>query len=157
MVEVTDLDKRLEAMERRGVELERNLRRCSDGSTVPAALRSVSPTSTPSARHLNNCVVSVSDEEEEEMLMEWFDLNHERHVLVRRDMELGYLWASVTWPVVIVHVRRRAWRLSVVPGWCSTSWRRGRRMWSTSSGGSSLNKVGSLWVFFCFVLFCEWN
>lgn len=91
MVEVTDLDKRLEAMERRGVELERNLRRCSDGSTVPAALRSVSPTSTPSARHLNNCVVSVSDEEEEEMLMEWFDLNHKRHVLVRRDMELGYL------------------------------------------------------------------
>ncbi|XP_056870436.1 MICAL-like protein 1 isoform X2 [Takifugu flavidus] len=58
-VEVTDLDKRLEAMERRGVELERNLRHC--------------------------------EEEEEEMLMEWFDLNHERHVLVRRDMELGYL------------------------------------------------------------------
>lgn len=90
-MEVTDLDKRLEAMERRGVELERNLRRCGDGSTVPVALRSVSPTPPPSARRLgSNCVVSVS-EEEEEMLMEWFDLNHERHVLVRRDMELSYL------------------------------------------------------------------
>lgn len=93
-MEVTDLDKRLEAMERRGVELERNLRRCGDGSTVPVALRSVSPphpSPSPSACHLgSNCVVSVS-EEEEEMLMEWFDLNHERHVLVRRDMELGYL------------------------------------------------------------------
>lgn len=86
------MDKRLEAMERRGVELERNLRCCGDGSTVPVALRSVSPTPTPSARRLgSNCVVSVSEEEEEEMLMEWFDLNHERHVLVRRDMELGYL------------------------------------------------------------------
>lgn len=148
---MTDLDKRLEAMERRGVELERNLRRCSDGSTVPAALRSA----PPAHRLGSNCVVSVSDEEEEEMLMEWFGLNHERHVLVRRDIELGYLWASVTWPVVIVHVRRGAWRLSVVPGWCSTSWRRDRRMWSTSSGGSSLNKVGSLRGFF--VLFCEWN
>lgn len=93
-MEVTDLDKRLEAMERRGVELERNLRHCGVGSTVPVALTSVSPspTPTPSTRRLgSNCVVTVSEEEEEEMLMEWFDLNHERHVLVRRDMELGYL------------------------------------------------------------------
>uniref|UniRef100_H3CET8 BMERB domain-containing protein n=1 Tax=Tetraodon nigroviridis TaxID=99883 RepID=H3CET8_TETNG len=59
--EVADLDKRLEAMEWHGVELERHLRDC------------------------------VDEEEEEEMLMEWFTLNHERHVLVRRDMELGYL------------------------------------------------------------------
>lgn len=40
---------------------------------------------------LLNRVLSVTEEEEEEMLMEWFTLNHERHVLVRRDMELGYL------------------------------------------------------------------
>lgn len=46
---------------------------------------------TPPSRLASNRVVSVSDEEEEEMLMEWFTLNHERHVLVRRDMELGYL------------------------------------------------------------------
>lgn len=87
-MEVADLDKRLEAMEWRGVELERNLRDCGDGSTVPAVLPSVQ---TPPSRLASNRVVSVSDEEEEEMLMEWFTLNHERHVLVRRDMELGYL------------------------------------------------------------------
>lgn len=82
------MDKRLEAMERRGVELERNLRHCGDGSTVPVAVRSAPP--PPLRRLVSNCVVFIS-EEEEEMLMEWFDLNHERHVLVRRDMELGYL------------------------------------------------------------------
>lgn len=87
-MEVKDLDKRLEAMERRGVELERNLRHSGDGSTFPVVLRSVQ---TPRARsHGSNCVVSIS-EEKEEMLMEWFALNHERHVLVRRDMELSYV------------------------------------------------------------------
>lgn len=85
---MADLDKRLEAMEGRGVELERNLRACGDGSTVAAVLPSVQ---TRPARLASNRVLSVSDEEEEEMLMEWFTLNHERHVLVRRDMELGYL------------------------------------------------------------------
>lgn len=86
-MEVADLDKRLEAMEWRGVELERNLRACGDGSTVPSAVQ------TPPGRSASNREVSVSDaeQEEEEMLMEWFTLNHERHVLVRRDMELGYL------------------------------------------------------------------
>lgn len=36
-------------------------------------------------------MLSISEEEEEEMLMEWITLNHDRHALVRRDMELGYL------------------------------------------------------------------
>lgn len=80
-----DLDKRLEAMEWRGVELERNLRDCGNGSTLAAVLHQFS------RRLPSNRVASVSEEEEEEMLMEWFALNHERHVLVRRDMELGYL------------------------------------------------------------------
>uniref|UniRef100_A0A3Q3W4W4 BMERB domain-containing protein n=1 Tax=Mola mola TaxID=94237 RepID=A0A3Q3W4W4_MOLML len=60
-VEMRELDERLETMERRGVELERHLRDCTN------------------------------EEEEEQMLIEWFSLNHERHLLVRRDMELSYL------------------------------------------------------------------
>ena len=68
-------------------------------------------------------------------------------------------WCAETWswaicehlsPVVVV--LRRAWRRAVLPGQCSRSWRRDRPMWSTSSGGSSLNKVGSYFgfPFFCF-------
>ncbi|XP_071330463.1 MICAL-like protein 1 isoform X2 [Trachinotus anak] len=56
-----ELDKHLEALELRGVELERNLRHCKNAK------------------------------DEERMLMEWFSLIHERHVLVRRDAELVYL------------------------------------------------------------------
>lgn len=36
-MEAADLDRRLELMERRGVELERNLRDCRDGGTDAAA------------------------------------------------------------------------------------------------------------------------
>lgn len=42
----------------------------------------------------SSCVkkdVNVSGKEEEEMLLEWFSLHQERHLLVRRDKELGYL------------------------------------------------------------------
>ncbi|XP_069557432.1 MICAL-like protein 1 isoform X1 [Brachyistius frenatus] len=60
-VQVGELDKNLEALEQKGVELERNLRDCRN------------------------------DKEEEQMLMEWFSLFHERHVLWRRDTELVYL------------------------------------------------------------------
>ncbi|XP_067472444.1 MICAL-like protein 1 isoform X2 [Thunnus thynnus] len=60
-VEMGQLDKHLEALEQKGVELERNLRDCKN------------------------------DKEEEQMLMDWFALIHERHILVRRDTELVYL------------------------------------------------------------------
>lgn len=90
-MEVKNLDKQLEAMERRGVELEKNLRHSGDGSAFPVVLRSVrTPPPSRARSHGSKCVVSIS-EEKEEMLMEWFALNHERHVLVRRDMELGYV------------------------------------------------------------------
>ncbi|XP_034566756.1 MICAL-like protein 1 [Notolabrus celidotus] len=59
--EMRELDKHLQTLEQRGVQLERNLR---DGK---------------------------NDKEEEQMLMEWFSLVHERNVLVRRDTELVYL------------------------------------------------------------------
>ncbi|XP_063760235.1 MICAL-like protein 1 [Eleginops maclovinus] len=59
--EMSELDKHLEALEQRGVKLERNL------------------------RDFNN------DHEEEQMLMDWFSLHHKRHVLVRRETELVYL------------------------------------------------------------------
>ncbi|XP_075888324.1 MICAL-like protein 1 isoform X2 [Nelusetta ayraudi] len=61
LVEMRDLDRRLEEMERQGVELERNLRGCKD------------------------------DKEEERLLLEWFGLHHARHQLVRRDAELCHL------------------------------------------------------------------
>ncbi|XP_056143987.1 MICAL-like protein 1 isoform X1 [Lampris incognitus] len=57
-VEKEELDKQLETLERRGVELERNLRG------------------------------GKNDKEAEEMLMEWFSLIQEKHVLVRRDAEI---------------------------------------------------------------------
>ncbi|XP_056257322.1 MICAL-like protein 1 isoform X2 [Seriola aureovittata] len=59
--EMGELDKHLEALEQRGVELERHLRDCKNAK------------------------------DEERMLMEWFSLIHERHVLVRRDTELVHL------------------------------------------------------------------
>ncbi|XP_029293661.1 MICAL-like protein 1 isoform X2 [Cottoperca gobio] len=60
-VERSELDKHLEALEQRGVELEGNLRD------------------------------DKNDKEEERMLMDWFSLIHERHVLVRRGTELVHL------------------------------------------------------------------
>ncbi|XP_060946546.1 MICAL-like protein 1 [Limanda limanda] len=59
--EMTEVEKRLEALQHRGVELEKNLRDCQN------------------------------DKEEERMLMEWFSLLHEKQALVRRDTELLYL------------------------------------------------------------------
>ncbi|KAF3700501.1 MICAL-like protein 1 [Channa argus] len=60
-VEMGELDKQLEALEQRGVELEKKLRNCKN------------------------------DKEEMQMLTEWFSLIHKRHVLVCRDIELVYL------------------------------------------------------------------
>ncbi|XP_029014373.1 MICAL-like protein 1 isoform X2 [Betta splendens] len=60
--EMGALNKQLEALEQRGVELEKNLRD-----------------------------KSCSQSEEEQMLLEWFSLIHKRHVLVCRDTELVYL------------------------------------------------------------------
>ncbi|XP_028268792.1 MICAL-like protein 1 [Parambassis ranga] len=60
-VQTSEVEKHLEVLEQRGVELERNLRGCTH------------------------------DKEEDRMLMEWFSLIHERHVLLRRDAELVYL------------------------------------------------------------------
>ncbi|XP_069381777.1 MICAL-like protein 1 isoform X2 [Paralichthys olivaceus] len=59
--EMGEVEKRLEALQHRGVELEKNLRDC------------------------------MNDKEEERMLMEWFSLLHEKQDLVRRDTELVYL------------------------------------------------------------------
>ncbi|XP_034448970.1 MICAL-like protein 1 [Hippoglossus hippoglossus] len=59
--EMREVEKRLEALQHRGVELEKNLRDCRN------------------------------DKEEERMLMEWFSLLHEKQALVRRDTELLYL------------------------------------------------------------------
>ncbi|XP_054464192.1 MICAL-like protein 1 isoform X2 [Anoplopoma fimbria] len=60
-VEKRELEKHLEALEQRGVEMEGNLRD------------------------------NKNDEDEEQMLMEWFSLINERHVLMRRETELVHL------------------------------------------------------------------
>ncbi|XP_029945690.1 MICAL-like protein 1 [Salarias fasciatus] len=59
-VQMRELNKCVEALEQRGLELERNLRDCRN------------------------------DKEEDQMLMEWFSLVHERHALSRKDTELVY-------------------------------------------------------------------
>ncbi|KAK2833796.1 hypothetical protein Q5P01_017685 [Channa striata] len=60
-LEMAELEKQLEALEQRGVELEKKLKNCRN------------------------------DKEEMQMLTEWFSLIHKRHVLVCRDTELVYL------------------------------------------------------------------
>ncbi|XP_041859054.1 MICAL-like protein 1 isoform X2 [Melanotaenia boesemani] len=60
-VQVRDLGRHLEALEQRGVELERNLRDCKKGKG------------------------------EEQMLTEWISLIHERQILSCKDIELVYL------------------------------------------------------------------
>ncbi|XP_029996312.1 MICAL-like protein 1 isoform X2 [Sphaeramia orbicularis] len=60
-VEMEQLYKHLEALEQRGVDLERSIRGCKN------------------------------DKEEKKMLMDWFCLVHEIHTLMRRDTELVYL------------------------------------------------------------------
>ncbi|KAG7460056.1 hypothetical protein MATL_G00217010 [Megalops atlanticus] len=59
-MEMAELERQLDQLELRGVELERRLRHCQDG------------------------------EEEDTMLVDWFTLIHEKHMLVRREAELVY-------------------------------------------------------------------
>ncbi|KAL1273061.1 hypothetical protein QQF64_028923 [Cirrhinus molitorella] len=59
-VEMSNLEKRLDELEQRGVDLEKSLRECSN------------------------------DDEEEHLLVDWFTLIHEKHLLVRREAELVY-------------------------------------------------------------------
>ncbi|KAI5613596.1 MICAL-like protein 1 isoform X1 [Silurus asotus] len=59
-VEMVTLEKQLDELEQRGVELEQKLRGCSN------------------------------EEEEERLLVDWFTLIHEKHLLVRREAELVY-------------------------------------------------------------------
>ncbi|KAM9857221.1 MICAL-like protein 1 isoform 2-T2 [Aulostomus maculatus] len=58
--EMSQLEKQLDELERRGVELEKKLRD------------------------------NPNDEDEEHLLVEWFTLIHEKHLLVRREAELVY-------------------------------------------------------------------
>ncbi|XP_051996915.1 MICAL-like protein 1 isoform X1 [Xyrauchen texanus] len=59
-IEMSDLEKRLNELEQRGVDLEKSLRDCSD------------------------------DDKEEHLLVDWFSLIHEKHMLVRKEAELVY-------------------------------------------------------------------
>ncbi|KAG9338815.1 hypothetical protein JZ751_025252 [Albula glossodonta] len=59
-VEMGELERQLDELEQRGVELESKLRDCQN------------------------------DEEEEAMLVDWFTLIHDKHMLVRREAELVY-------------------------------------------------------------------
>ncbi|XP_056606970.1 MICAL-like protein 1 [Triplophysa dalaica] len=58
--EISDLEKQLDELEKRGVDLEKRLRDCSN------------------------------DDAEEHLLVDWFTLIHEKHLLVRREAELVY-------------------------------------------------------------------
>ena len=44
------------------------------------------------ARSEPNGRAALSDEEEEAMLVDWFTLIHDKHMLVRREAELVYTW-----------------------------------------------------------------
>ncbi|KAM4635618.1 MICAL-like protein 1 [Polymixia lowei] len=65
-VEMGEVHKRLETLELKGLELEKNLRDCKN------------------------------EKQEEAMLLDWFSLIREKHVLVRRDAELVYLTKQKT-------------------------------------------------------------
>ncbi|XP_051905413.1 MICAL-like protein 1 isoform X3 [Hippocampus zosterae] len=80
-VETRRVTEQLEALEERGVDLERDIRECSNGSCVLRKTREA------------NTLVSffISDKEEEGLLAEWLALTQERQFLMRRDTELVYL------------------------------------------------------------------
>ncbi|KAK7939377.1 hypothetical protein WMY93_002703 [Mugilogobius chulae] len=61
LLQIEQVAKQLEAVEEKGVELERNIRHCTN------------------------------NKEEEKLLTDWFALIHQRHVLERKDKELVYL------------------------------------------------------------------
>lgn len=88
LVEMRDLDRRLEEMERQGVELERNLRGCKEGRWPRSSRRL---TFDPRGRFETIPRLVFPDKEEERLLLEWFGLHHARHRLVRRDAELCHL------------------------------------------------------------------
>lgn len=89
-VETRQVTKQLEALEERGVDLERNIRECSNGSSRLFVSKQICVRLKTSEA---NTLVSffISDKEEEGLLAEWLALTQERQILMRRDTELVYL------------------------------------------------------------------
>ncbi|XP_063052727.1 MICAL-like protein 1 isoform X2 [Engraulis encrasicolus] len=81
--EMGDLERQLDELEQRGVELEKKLRGCGNARVVSRPYPVSLSLPLTSCHHLH-------DEEEETLLVDWFTLIHEKHQLVRREAELVY-------------------------------------------------------------------
>lgn len=89
--EMSQLEKQLDELEQTGVELEKKLRDNPNGITQH--LPSLKPnyfSSVEKQQQHCTCTVTFSDEDEERLLVDWFTLIHEKHLLVRREAELVY-------------------------------------------------------------------
>nr|XP_015215143.1 PREDICTED: MICAL-like protein 1 [Lepisosteus oculatus] len=92
---MNQIDRQLDELELRGVELEQKLRN------------------------------SPNDEEEERMLVDWFKLIHEKHQLVRREAELVYTAKQQALEERQADVEYELRCLLNKPGDCSRAQRRG--------------------------------
>lgn len=89
-VETRQVTKQLEALEERGVDLERNIRECSNGSSR-LLFQNKYACYLKLQRPILYSFFFISDKEEEGLLAEWLALTQERQILMRRDTELVYL------------------------------------------------------------------
>lgn len=96
--EMGQLEKQLDELEQRGVELEKKLRDNPNGNMSHLTengcygLNSSLKYRIIKINHNRNIIniFVFSDEDEEHLLVDWFTLIHEKHLLVRREAELVY-------------------------------------------------------------------
>lgn len=88
--EMAQLEKQLDEMEQKGVELEKQLRDSPNGITFLLHRVHFLSFFVFIQIYLKAFISFCSDEDEERLLVDWFTLIHDKHLLVRREAELVY-------------------------------------------------------------------
>lgn len=98
--EVDTIERQLDALEHRGVLLEEKLRGGVNGAGAPGRAWQAGPRGGGSLsswgewellRALASVGIWLPESREDDMLVDWFKLIHEKHLLVRRESELIYV------------------------------------------------------------------